>query len=137
METQLLREREIFPSKEVLRSTLGNVYDVLEELETLLTQEEFAFTFYWKYNRIRKAWRCQVTHKKKTVFWITIWTGYFKARFFFLERHLEGVVALEIDENSIIVEKDIVDMIPLNFNINNKKQFPDLLKMIKYKQAAK
>jgi len=46
-------------------------------------------------------------------------------------------IALEIDENSIIVEKDIVDMIPLNFNINNKNQFPDLLKMIKYKQAAK
>ena len=47
METQLLRDPEIFPSKEVLKNVLGQVYNVLEELETKITQDEFALTLDW------------------------------------------------------------------------------------------
>ena len=136
-ETQLLRDPEIFPSKEVLKDVLGNVYDVLEELETRLTQDDFALTFDWNYYRDGKSWLCKVCHKKKTVFWLSIWEGFFKTSFFFLGRHLEGIAALEMDENSFIMEKEWGKMMPLIFNICDKKQFPDLLKIVKYKKEAK
>jgi len=137
MEIQLLREQEIFPSKEVLQNTLGKVYSVLEELETRLTQDDFALTFDWKYYNDGKSWLCKVCHKKKTVFWLSVWEGFFKTSFFFLERHLEGIAALKIEENSFIIEKEWGKMIPFIFNINDKKQFPDLLKIVKFKKAAK
>ena len=137
METQLLREQEIFPSREVLKNTLGKVYGVLEELETRLTQDEFALTFDWHYYKDSKAWLCKVAHKKKTIFWLSVWEGFFKTSFFFLERHLEGIAALGIDENSFVMEKEWGKMTPLIFNINDKKQFPDLLKIIRYKKGAK
>ena len=137
IEIQLLREQEIFPSKEVLQNTLGKVYSVLEELETRLTQDDFALTFDWKYYNDGKSWLCKVCHKKKTVFWLSVWEGFFKTSFFFLERHLEGIAALEIEENSFIIEKEWGKMIPFIFNINDKKQFPDLLKIIRFKKAAK
>ena len=136
METQLLRSPEIFPSKEVLKDILGEVYNVLEELETTLTNE-FALTFDWRYYNDGKSWLCKVSHKKKTVFWLSVWNGFFKTSFFFLERHLEGIAALEIDENSFTLEKEWGKMIPLIFNINNKKQFLDLLKMVEFKKKAK
>ena len=137
MEIQLLREPEIFPSKEVLKNVLGDVYSVLEELETRLTQDEFGLTFDWKHYKDSKAWLCKVCHKKKTVFWLSVWEGFFKTSFFFLERHLEGIAALEIDNNNFKLEKEWGKMIPLIFNINDKKQFPDLLKIIMFKKAAK
>ena len=137
METQLLRESEIFPSKEVLKHALGKVYDVLEALETTLTQDEFALTFDWHYYKDSKGWLCKVSHKKKTIFWLSVWDGFFKTSFFFLERHLEGIAALQTNENSFTLEKEWGKMIPLIFNINDKKQLSDLLKVIEFKKKAK
>jgi len=132
----LLHPPEIFPSKEVLKNALGSVYDVLETLETQLTGE-LALTFDWKYYNDSKAWLCKVAHKKKTIFWLSVWEGFFKTSFFFLERHLEGIAALEIDDEAFTLEKEWGKMIPLIFNINNKKQLPDLLKIAKYKKEVK
>ena len=134
METQLLREPEIFPSKEVLKDILGDVFDVLNELETILIQDKFALTFNWHYYKDGKSWLCKVCYKKKTVFWLSVWEGFFKTSFFFLERHLEGIAALQTDENSFTIEKTWGKMIPLIFSINDIKQFSDLLKVIEFKK---
>jgi hypothetical protein len=48
METQLLREQEIFPSKEVLKDILGEIYEVFEALEKRVTQDDFALTLDWR-----------------------------------------------------------------------------------------
>ena len=137
MEIQLLREREIFPSKEVLQNTLGKVYGVLEDFESQLSENEFTMTFEWNYYKDSKGWLCKVCYKKKTIFWLSVWEGFFKTSFFFLERHLEGIAALNIDESSFVIEKEWGKMIPLVFNISHQKQLPDLLKMIKFKKASK
>jgi hypothetical protein len=137
MNTQLLREQEIYPSKDVLQNALGKVYPVLEALEAQLTHEEFALTFDWKYYKDSKAWLCKAAYKKKTIFWLSVWEGYFRASFFFLERHLEGIAALGICEKSYTTEQEWGKMIPLIFCINSKKQFSDLLKMVRYKKTAK
>ena len=50
---------------------------------------------------------------------------------------MEDIAALEINENSYTMEKEWGKMIPLIFNIRNKEQFTDLLKIIKYKKKAK
>ena len=137
METQLLRDPEIFPTKDVLEDILGEVNNVLEELETTLTQDEFALSFNWHYYKDGKSWLCKVCHKKKTVFWLSIWDGFFKTSFFFLERHLEGIAALQIDDNSYKMEKEWGKMLPMIFSINDKKQLPDLLKVIEFKKKSK
>ena len=136
MEKMLLQTPEISPSKEVLKNALVGVYDVLEELETQLTGE-LSLTFDWKYYNDSKAWLCKVSHKKKTIFWLSAWEGFFKTSFFFLERHLEGIAALGIDDEAFTLGKEWGKMIPLIFNINNKKQLPDLLKIAVYKKEAK
>ena len=137
METKLLREAEIFPSKDVLKHALGEVYDVLEELETILAQDKFALTFEWRYYKDGKSWLCKVCYKKKTVFWLSVWDGFFKTSFFFLERHLEGIAALEIPENSYVMEKEWGKMIPFIFSISKCEQLTDLIKMVNFKKIAK
>ena len=137
MEIHLLREQEIYPSEEVLKSVLGEVYGVFEELKTRLTHDEFGLTLEWRYYNDGKSWLCKVCHKKKTVFWLSVWEGFFKTGFFFLERHMEGIAALEIDPQSYMLEKAIGKLLPLIFNISEKEQLPDLLKIVKFKKVAK
>jgi len=140
MEVQLLRDPEIFPSKEVLKELLGNVYGVLEAFETRITQRDFALTLDWKYYNDGKSWLGKACHKKKTVFWLSIWEGCFKTTFFFLERHLEGIAALDISEQikaDFYSAKPIGKLIPMLIAIDKPGQVSDLLKVILFKKGAK
>ena len=140
MEVQLLREKEIFPSKEVLKSVLGQVYDVWEELETQVTQGEFGLTLEWNYYNDGKSWLCKVCHKKKTVFWLSVWEGCFKTTFFFLERHLEGIAELDISEQikeDFYEMKPIGKLLPMVISIDQQEQLADLLKIVKFKKEVK
>ena len=134
-EKPLLNKPEIFPTNEVLKEVLKESYTVFEELSALLTNERLVSD--WKYYNDGKAWLCKVSNKNKTVFWLSVWNGYFKTSFFFLERHLEGIMALGIDDTHFTIEKEWGKMIPLLFNISKSEQLPDLLKMVEYKKKAK
>jgi len=137
METQLLREPEIFPSEKVLKNALGEVYGVLEELENRLGQSDFGLTFEWHYYKDSKAWLCKVAYRKKTIFWLSVWDGFFRASFYFLQRHLEGIAALGIDEKSFSLKDEWGKMVPLIFNVKSEKQFPALLKVAEFKKRSK
>ena len=137
MEIKLLTDPETFPSQEVLKSALGKTYSVFAALEAQLTQDEFALTFNWRYYNDYKAWLCKVAYKKKTVFWLSVWKGFFKTSFFFLKRHMEGIAELDIAEESYLMEKEWGKMIPVIFNVRSKKQFADLFKVVEFKKAAK
>ncbi len=134
-ERPLLNEPEIFPTSEVLKETLKESYAVFEELSAVLIEQGTALD--WKYYNDGKAWLCKVSCKKKTVFWLSVWEGYFRTSFFFVERHLEGIMALGIDNTHYILEKECGKMIPLLFDISKREQLPDLLKMVEYKNKAK
>jgi hypothetical protein len=134
-ERPLLNDREIFPTSEILKETLKESYPVFEELSATLTAQGVMLD--WKYYNDSKSWLCKVSFKNKTVFWLSVWDGYFMTSFYFLERHLEGILALGIDNSHYTLEKEWGKMIPLRFNISKKKQLPDLLKVVGYKKKAK
>jgi hypothetical protein len=140
MEIQLLREQGIYPSEEILKNALGQIYDVLAELEKQVTQDEFALTLDWNYYNDGKSWLCKVCYKKKTVFWLSVWEGYFQTGFFFLERHLEGIAALDISEQikeDFCRMKSVGKFLPMVIRINKQEQLADVLKVVKFKKEAK
>jgi hypothetical protein len=140
METLLLREQDLFPSTEVLQKGLGKVYDVWEELVTQVTQGDLSLTLDWNYYKDGKAWFCKVCQKKKTVFWLSVWDGFFKAAFYFTEKHLEGIAALDIAEQikeDFCRAKPVGKLLPMVVIVDRQKQLADLLKIIKFKKEAK
>ena len=140
MEVQLLREQEIFPSEEVLKTVLGQVYDVWTEMEKHVTQGEFALTFNWNYYRDGKSWLCKVCHKKKTVFWLSVWEGLFKTTFIYTEKHLTGIADLDISEQikeDFYQMKPIGKLLPMVINIYKQEQLVDFLKIVKFKKELK
>ena len=133
MPEMLLRDSFLEPTETVLKDMLGEIFSVYE---TLVNQTP-DLAYDRKYYKDSKGWLCKVSYKKKTVFWLSIWEGFFKTSFFFLERHMNGIKALEVDENSFVIEKERGKMIPLIFDIHDKKQLPNVLKIIEFKKNSK
>ena len=141
METQLLRDPQIFPTEDVLKNALEpDAYEVFASFMNVITSAEYGLTYEWRYYNDGKSWLCKILHKKKTVMWLSVWNGFFKISFFFTEKHLEGIAALDIAENikeDFCKAKPIGRLIPMLFNINNKKQFPDVLTVAAFKKSLK
>ena len=140
MEVLLLREQEIFPSEEILKTVLGQVYDVLAELEKQVTQGEFSLTLNWNYYKDGKSWLCKVCHKKKTVFWLSVWEGFFKTTFYFTEKHLESIAELDISDQikeDFCRMKPVGKLLPMVISIDKQEQLADLLKIVKFKKELK
>jgi len=140
MEGLLLREQEFFPTTDVLQNVLGKVYCVWEELVIQVTQGKFALTLDWNYYQDGKSWLCKVCHKKKTIFWLSVWEGFFKTTFYFTEKHLEGIADLEISEQikeDFCRTKPVGKLLPMLICIDKQEQLSDLLKIVKFKKEAK
>ncbi len=140
METQLLREQNIPPSEEVLKKVLGKQYAAFAALITTITSSDYGLTYEWNFYKDGRSWLCKVSHKKKTIFWLSIWDGYFKVSFFFTEKHLESIAALDIDEKikeDFCKEKPIGKLLSMIFDIHKKEQLKDLLKVVEFKKALK
>ncbi len=138
MEKMLLRDPEIVLTKEVLADALGDVYPVFDSF--MNTVESEGLTSEWRYYNDGKAWLGKVVHKKKTVCWLSVWEGYFQLSFFFLERHLEAIDALDISEavkENFLREKPIGKSLPMLFRIRSAEQLPDVFKVITFKKIAK
>jgi len=141
MEIQLLRDPDILPSADVLKETLGSsVHEVFESFMNTITGAEYGLAYEWNYYNDGKSWLCKVSHKKKTVLWLSVWEGFFKISFFFTEKHLEGIAALEIDEKikeDFCMVKPVGRLLPMIFNIHREEQLEDLLKIVGFKKSLK
>lgn len=137
MEGILLKDQKIYPGTEVLKEALGKSYSVYEELFETITGKDYGLVPEWRYYNDGKAWLCKVCHKKKTVFWLSVWEGgFFKTAFYFTEKTGAAIGSLEIDEGikkSFKAHKPVGKLLPLAIEVTVKKQLPDLLKIISYK----
>ncbi len=139
-ETMLLRDPQILPVDEVLNGALGESYPAFGELVNTISNVEYGLMPEWNYYNDGKAWLCKVLFKKKTVFWLSVWDGYFKATFYFTEKNCGGLDDLDLDRElmqSFVKSKPIGRLMPFTFVIRESIQLTDLLKVIQYKKSLK
>lgn len=141
METKmLLRDADIYPSDEVLKDALGEVYSILTCFLETIIGDEYGLITEWRYYNDGKAWLGKVQHKKKTVLWLSVWEGFFKASFFFTEKHLEAIATLDISEaikEDFCKAKPLGRLIPMIIDVNKSEQLTDLLTVVRFKKSLK
>lgn len=140
METQLLRDEQIFPAREELKKALGDSYTVYEELMRIMSDDSLGLVPQWNYYKDGKAWLCKVCYKKKTVFWLSVWDGFFRTGFYFTEKTSTGVTDLDIEKSlkeDFIQRKPVGKLLPLAINVRRREQLEDLVKIIEYKKSLK
>lgn len=140
METMVLKEPGISPTKKVLENALGKTYQVYEELMDTISGKAYGLIPQWHYYNDGKAWLCKVQYKKKTVFWLSVWDKYFKMGFYFTEKNSKGIFDLDIDENikkEFQKNKPIGKLFPLTLSIDKKSQLKDAVKIVEYKNSLR
>jgi hypothetical protein len=140
MDRPLLNDPTVPPSPEVLQNALGVSYPVYEKAMAAITGDSFGLVPEWRYYNDGKAWLCKAVFKKKTIFWLSIWDGFFKAGFYFLERHCPGIHELEIDDTikqELDKAKPFGTLYPVTLGMTNQEQIGDLLRLIEYKKKLK
>jgi len=140
MDKPLLNDPAVPPSPEVLKNALGASYKVYEKTLAAITGEPYGLVPEWRYYNDGKAWLCKVVFKKKTIFWLSVWDGFFKAGFYFVERHLEGIYELGVDESikqELKKAKPFGTLFPVTLSIKKPDQISDLLSIIDYKKSLK
>lgn len=135
----LLRDPEVFPSDDVLKNTLGDMpYGALESFLTAIA--EYGLTVDWRFYNDGKAWLGKVTNGKKTVLWLSVWEGFFRTSFFFTEKHLEAIAALDISAtigDRFAEAKPVGRLIPMLIDVSAEKQLTDLLTVTRFKISLK
>lgn len=124
-----------------MKDALGNdVYEVFDVFMQTITDAEYGLSSEWRYYNDGKSWLCKVSYKRKTIFWLSVWSGYFQIGFYFTEKHLEGIAALEIDEKTkedFCLMKPVGKLLPMVFKISRKEQLDDLLNVTAFKKNLK
>ena len=140
MERQMLRDPMIPPSEQLLKEILGDSYGAYYELIRRYEEPDYNLQPQWRYYNDGKAWLCKVVYKNKTVFWLSIWEGFFKTSFFFRERDCSGILVLEIDKSykqQLESSQTFGKLHPVVLVIKHPDQLEDLAKLIRYKKGLK
>ncbi len=141
MDTPLLRDKNVFPTNEVLEAALGKRRAaVLAEFLETITSDAVGLSFEWRFYNDGKSWLGKATHKKKTICWLSVYEGRFCTNFYFTEKTRGGVLDLSIDENirQAFAQADMSGkMVRLAFQVAAKRQIKDVLEVIKYKKTLK
>lgn len=138
MDKPLLNDESIPVSDEVLQQYLGESFQVYRKMLEIITGEEYGLIPEWRYYNDGKAWLCKMVYKKKTIFWLSVWDGFFKAGFYFVERHCQGIHELEIDDSirqELKKAKPFGTLYPVGLSISKSEQIKDLLALIQYKKG--
>ena len=140
MERPILNDPEILPDEDVLKQALKEAYFAYSEFNDLITCPENGLTPIWNYYKDGKSWLCKVQYKNKTVFWLSVWPGYFNTTFYFTEKHLESFGHLPVNESykaQLATVPRIGKLIPLTIQISDKTVFDDLSIIIDFKKRLK
>ena len=135
---QKLKEEEIYPSDVVLNAVLGTTYSVFQGFIKKIESAEFELEKQWQYYHDAKAWFCKVQCKKKTIFGLTVWSGYFKLSFYFAEKYDTAITNLGISEKlkqQYVEIKRIGKIKPLIINVKEEKDLINAYVLIKYKNG--
>ena len=138
MERLQLTDPSVPPSAEVIKEALADSYQAYEAVIRAVTSSPYGLTPEWRYYNDGKAWLCKVVFKKKTIFWLSVFDGYFKVAFYITDRHCQGVCDLDIGEDiktGLRSAKPSGKLYPVVLRITKTGQAGDLLRLVEYKKS--
>lgn len=134
----ILNDPMIVPTPDVLQSVMGGNYEnYLSFMELVI---KYGLTPEWRYYNDGKSWLCKILYKKKNVFWLSVWVDCFKTTFYFTEKDIENIGALQISEptkSEFFMQKTIGKLIPMIIEIKSSEPLSDIDTVIDYKLSKK
>ena len=146
---QLLRNPDIRPSEDVLAKALGEANNTYIKFMNELTGYDIQLV--WRYYKDGKAWLAKGLYawtgvrggqNETTLFWLSIWDGFFKVTIFVPQKYHADLLALELDQEvrQMISEAQQMGKLkyfPLVFEISTDVLFDDLFILLQYRKSIR
>jgi len=137
---QLLRNPEIQPTDKIIADGLGETYKAYTKF--VKEAEHYGISFMdWRFYNDGKAWLSKGEYKwttprgankAKPLFWLSIWSGFFRVAFFFGFDIKKDLLELSISQTAKDIIENVEPMgktmrfLPLVFDISSEEQLGDL-----------
>lgn len=136
MDRPLLNDVNTYPNDSVLVLVLGNSSEIYKIFVGILSDE---IELEWRYYNDGKSWLGKAVSKKKTVFWLSVWQGFFKVSVHFTEKTRLGIMNLPIAaEIKTKIENEPIKgkLINLTIEVSESTHLQDIFTLISYKQSC-
>lgn len=148
-ERQLLREENIEPTSEIIAQGLGTAYVAYAKFIEALESHDIQVD--WRYYNDGKAWLGKALHKwttargtpkEVTVFWLSVWDGFFRVTFFIPEKARVEASTLPLggETQQMIEEAKQVGKLkffPLVFDLRTESLFEDVYTLAEFRKTIK
>ena len=146
-ETQLLRDQSIQITGNVLQQALGGAYTFY--LSFINHLEIDGIQLNWRYYKDGKAWLGKGLYhwkgprgaqKETTIFWLSIWKGFFRVSIFIHENYREEVMNLSIQDKAKNIVANSKQMgktlkyFPLVFDISSIELLESIYSLFRFKK---
>lgn len=138
MEPFALKDKEQFPTPEVLSTILKGSFPAYEQLEKELADAGTGIE--WKYYNDGKAWMGKLMAKKKNLGWLHVYSGFFTVTCFCMEKHLETIAASALPQqikDQVLGEAFDSKLKPMRIAVRAVEQIADVYKLLDFKKRLK
>jgi hypothetical protein len=146
---QLLRNPDIEPSSGVIAKALGEANNAYIKFINELTSHDINLE--WRYYNDGKAWLAKGLFKwkgvrggqnEKTVFWLSIWDGFFKVTIYFPEKARADVLSLPLDnevKQTIAASQQMgkLKYFPIVFDLCSDEMFEAFFLLADFRKSIK
>ncbi|HEY3384324.1 MAG TPA: DUF3788 family protein [Vicinamibacterales bacterium] len=140
MERPLLNDKNQYPDDDVLAKCLGKAKPAWDAFAAGIAAEFGDGALQWRYYSDGKAWLCKVSHKKKTVCWVSVWDRFFKTAFYFTAKSDKDIEALPIPsdlKDRYRAHQPIGKLKPLAVEVRTRKALEPVSVLVTYKSGLK
>jgi hypothetical protein len=149
VKAQLLRDPEIPPSSAVISEALKEANKTYLKFVRELANYDIQLD--WRYYTDGKAWLAKGLYhwtgirggqKETTIFWLSMWDGFFKVSFYIPEKDRADALNLPLDPKvkQIIADSKQIGKLkffPLVFDVFSDERFEDILILADFKKSNK
>ncbi|MFA6935628.1 MAG: DUF3788 family protein [Sphaerochaetaceae bacterium] len=146
---QMLRDPDIQPSTDVIAKALGEASNAYIKFISELEGHDIHME--WRYYNDGKAWLAKGLHrwtgarggqKETTVFWLSIWDGFFKVTVYFPEKARADVISLRLDDEARRMITDSQQMgklkfFPIPFDLYSDEMLETVLMLADFRKTMK
>ena len=146
---QLLRNPDIEPTSDVIAKALGEANNAYVEFIRELGKHDIQLE--WRYYNDGKAWLAKGLYKwtgarggqkEKTIFWLSVWDGFFKVTIYFPENSRADVLMLPLDSSVKLMVEGSKQMgklkfFPLTFDISTDEKLATVFSLADFRRSIK
>ena len=147
---QMLRDPGIQPTNDVIAMALGEANDAYLKFISLLAGMDIRLE--WRYYTDGKAWLGKGLYRwtgarggqrETTVFWLSLWQGFFKVTIYVPEASRADILSLPLDDEvkRMAAERERMGnrltYLPLVFDLRSDEHFPSVFALADFKKSLR